>query len=661
LQDPSQTRLLLCIDGTAPEAAQAVLAAAAGVGNFILEAWDLADQAAALPERRPAVLLVALGSCPERAQRLQRYIDTLRSAGPLVVLRVLGAVAAPGFVSKPTNALWDSTLPCDDVATVAAMLALWVRLHRAEAHTRALYVRLQHDVPLQNSAGRLAPPPGELRPMRQLEAIADALPAQVILVDADERYLFANAAHLAWCGAAEAELLGRSLAERLNDAHFPLLQYGIHAALKGAVSTVEHTLCSAENITRHFLTMWAPYRIANASGSAAPGALGYLLDIDNLRRSEREAAERQMRFTFIAEFLPAKIFTTDCDGNVNYLNATWFEYTGCVGRQGMDTSWLDYVEPTDRQAIFERSLMLPSHGQPIEVEGRLRRHDGAYRWHLFRYLILPTASHTAGQGERAGIVLDIHERKIARLKVIHDRDQHRERVDVLQKDRVERERFVATLSHDLRTPLTVARLGTERLVRQVAQDPKALRVAHRVERSILRTDAMIGDFLDVSRICAGRGLTLRRTPGALLQIVQASLEDMDPLHSSRCRLAPSDAGHGHWDNATVRRVVDNLVGNALKYGDRGTPITLCVRAAENEAILEVHNVGSPILPADRARLFAHFSRLDDAMLGNERGWGIGLTLVAGIAQAYGGTVGVDSGEGIGTTFRVVFPSQAPPP
>jgi signal transduction histidine kinase len=247
--------------------------------------------------------------------------------------------------------------------------------------------------------------------------------------------------------------------------------------------------------------------------------------------------------------------------------------------------------------------------------------------------------------------VDVTDRVLARRAV-------EESVRDLEEERDLRERFVAALSHDLRTPLSAARLSAELLVTK-AGDPRQLETAtQRLVTNMDRADAMIRDLLDASRIKARQPLPLEIEALDLHEITQATLDELATLHGDRFVLAPAPAIAGHWDKTAVRRILENLATNAVKYGTAGTPITVRIDATAHVAELHVHNEGSPIPDDEQPALFELFRRAPSASTSSQNGWGIGLSLVAGLARAHGGEVTVRSAPGEGTTFSVRLPLDA---
>ena len=108
------------------------------------------------------------------------------------------------------------------------------------------------------------------------------------------------------------------------------------------------------------------------------------------------------------------------------------------------------------------------------------------------------------------------------------------------------------------------------------------------------------------------------------------------------------------------RGVENLTSNALKYGARARPITITVGQTHGRGSVSVHNYG-PVIPAEkRETLFRAFQRLADAEKSGKSGWGLGLAQVRAVAEAHGGSIGVDSLPDRGTTFTIDIPLDARP-
>jgi signal transduction histidine kinase len=172
---------------------------------------------------------------------------------------------------------------------------------------------------------------------------------------------------------------------------------------------------------------------------------------------------------------------------------------------------------------------------------------------------------------------------------------------------------------------------------------------------------LIGDLLDYSRTRLGQGLPVVRRPAQLDAICRDAIEELRTIHPERTiEYRPEGDGEGEWDAGRVSQVLMNLLTNAARYSPPEASIRLSWRGGE-EKVIAVHNDGPPIDPALLGRMFEPFKR--GAHAGHEssssssRGLGLGLYIVREIVRAHGGSVGVRSEQGAGTTFTVVLPAR----
>lgn len=224
----------------------------------------------------------------------------------------------------------------------------------------------------------------------------------------------------------------------------------------------------------------------------------------------------------------------------------------------------------------------------------------------------------------------------------------------LQHEKKLRERFISMLAHDLRTPLTAARITAQMLLKLHAVDTEK-KPLHRIISSIGRADNMITDLLDASRIEAGKSIPLTLEKFELMKLLMDTVVELNALHGDRFKLKGPQSLEGKWSSDGIRRVIENLASNAIKYGAPDSPITIAVEVVGSDVHLSVHNLGNPLTPTEQSELFRQYHRSSSAEKSGEKGWGIGLTLVQGIAESLGGKATVKSSAGDGTTFTIIFP------
>jgi two-component system OmpR family sensor kinase len=219
-------------------------------------------------------------------------------------------------------------------------------------------------------------------------------------------------------------------------------------------------------------------------------------------------------------------------------------------------------------------------------------------------------------------------------------------------------RFVADAGHELRTPLTSVR-GFAELYRMgaVADEAELARVMKRIEDEASRMGLLVEDLLLLARLDQQR--PLEHQPVDLLAIATDAVTDLRALHPERdLRLITSPDGDPPvvmGDEGRLRQVLGNLLGNAFTHTPEGTHVRLSVAAEGPFAVLAVGDNGPGMRPEDAARVFERFFRADPSRVRRSGGSGLGLSIVAALVAAHGGSVEVDSKEGVGTTFTVRLP------
>ncbi|MEP6762364.1 MAG: HAMP domain-containing sensor histidine kinase [Sporichthyaceae bacterium] len=238
-------------------------------------------------------------------------------------------------------------------------------------------------------------------------------------------------------------------------------------------------------------------------------------------------------------------------------------------------------------------------------------------------------------------------------------------------DRIEtvRESFLATTLHDVRQPITLVEGSLHLADRWLTETtPDAERVAEVVHDALLATIElviMIDTLSDASRVAMG-ALNADPEPVGLEHVVREAIDALGPDGRERVRLKVDEAVGGHliglWDPSLLRRLVANLVGNALKYSPAETPVEVTVGAGNGPtARLTVIDRGIGMAADELDRVFERFARTDRARQSGAAGLGLGLYACRGIVSAHGGTIVVTSdGPDRGTTVLVTLPTMDEP-
>jgi signal transduction histidine kinase len=239
---------------------------------------------------------------------------------------------------------------------------------------------------------------------------------------------------------------------------------------------------------------------------------------------------------------------------------------------------------------------------------------------------------------------------IGRVAVLHDITYLKE-LDEMKSD------FVATVSHDLRSPLTFM-LGYATMLPMVGDlDPKQEEYVGKILGGIDQMSALVEDLLDLGRLDAGVDLTLIKL--RMEEIIESIVEEYrQPAAAAGLTLVSEIAGNLPpvcGDAALTRQAVANYVSNAINYAPDSGRLVVRAEAGKNEVVLAVADNGPGISQRDHLRLFEKFYRVESSGKNHIRGSGLGLALVNSIADRHGGRAWCESEIGHGSTFYLALP------
>ncbi|WP_437805162.1 ATP-binding protein [Sorangium sp. So ce1078] len=367
---------------------------------------------------------------------------------------------------------------------------------------------------------------------------------------------------------------------------------------------------------------------------------------DELRRRERQLASLMANS-------PDAIYRLDLDLRCTFMSPTSLAVTGLppehyLGRTPRENGLPLEVCEAGEAACREAART----SKPQRMEFSL----GARR---FRARYIPEFGPDGAVESFMGITED----------VTAERQAEEERQKLLESERAARDEaervsrvkddFVATLSHELRSPIN-AILGWARILRSRAQDAQALaRGLEVIERNARLQSDMVSELLDMSRIVSGK-LRLDVQPVDLPAVVQAALEAVKLAAEAKGIAVVSgvdpEASALRGDPARIQQVAWNLLSNAVKFTPAGGRIDVALRRAGAHAELSVTDTGPGIAPQFLPHLFERFRQADASSTRKHGGLGIGLSIVKHLVELHGGTVAVASqGEGRGATFTVTLP------
>ncbi|WP_414579093.1 ATP-binding protein [Anabaena sp. CCY 9402-a] len=373
--------------------------------------------------------------------------------------------------------------------------------------------------------------------------------------------------------------------------------------------------------------------------------------LEVLRQSEE-------RYRYLAEAIPQLVWTSDANGETDYFNQNWCEYTGLTLEQSRGFGWINALHPDDVNRAYKVWLDAVKIGDVYENEYRFKRAiDGSYRWQLARGL--PLKDQQGNIVKWFGTCTDIHEQKQIleeRAKLLES--EQAARAEAEKANRIKDE-FLAVLSHELRTPLNSILGWSKLLQNRTLNETRMAQALATIERNAILQVQLIEDLLDVSRILQGK-LVLNITKVNLETVVLAALETMrlaaeTKLIEIKTIFAP-DLRTVMGDAARLQQVVWNLLSNAVKFTPKGGRVEVCLVKIDDYAEIVLTDTGRGISPEFLPYVFDYFRQADSSSTRKFGGLGLGLAIVRKIVEIHGGTVKAESmGEEHGAKFTVRLP------
>jgi PAS domain S-box-containing protein len=383
------------------------------------------------------------------------------------------------------------------------------------------------------------------------------------------------------------------------------------------------------------------------------GVLNIFRDVSE-RRASREALSEQTRHAAMMEEV-AGVGYWRLDART--LEVSWsaqiFRMHGLpVGDTVALKHAMDMVHPDDKAESDARLAQALRDGQSWkDTLTRIVQPDCSVR-----YLSGSGVCETGPAGEVIavfGTVLDVTEQETLKWQL-------REALAEAERAAAVKAEFLANMSHEIRTPLTAVLGFASLLSERQDLDPTAQGQIGRIAGASRALLAVVNDVLDFSKLEAGE-VTIRRRPACAEQAAREVLE-MFALQASakgvdlRFEAAADLPASLILDEDRLRQILINLVGNAVKFTERGQVSLALSYDPTERLVVEVRDTGPGIAPEAKAKLFQRFSQIDGSSTRSKGGSGLGLAICQGLSEAMGGTVSVSSRLGRGSTFRLVLPA-----
>ena len=415
----------------------------------------------------------------------------------------------------------------------------------------------------------------------------------------------------------------------------------------------------------YFNFVYAPLR---DDAKRVNGVAVIAVDVTGQVLSRQAIEKSESRFRTLLETIVQITWTNTPEGDVNFFNQHWYDYTGQHPGQTDAVGWQDAIHPDDLSTtliVFKKAL---ADGTPFELENRYRRGtDGQYRWHLNR--ALPLRDEAGNITLWVGTATDIQEQKLVAYELEQQVLSRTEQLTAsnldLRRSNENLEKFAYIASHDLQEPLRKIQSFGDILKNQYGlQLGEGISYLERMQSAASRMSVLIRDLLVFSRISTRQEATL---PIDLNQVLTSVVEDLEPGNAQlNVAVLPTVLG----DRLQLGQLFLNLLSNALKFQKPDTVPVIQVNATQVTAA----ELPADVKPARKATLYHCISVADNGIGFDEKyldrifqvfqrlhnrseyaGTGIGLAICEKVAANHGGTITAISKPGQGATFAIYLP------
>ncbi|HVY30100.1 MAG TPA: chemotaxis protein CheB [Polyangiaceae bacterium] len=444
--------------------------------------------------------------------------------------------------------------------------------------------------------------------------------------------------------------IGRPIENLQHTMEYPELAADFRRVLKsGQLSEKE----LRERDGRVYFARILPYR---AKG-AVDGVVLTLIDVTGLKVAEDALFHERYLLNSLLSSVQDAIYFKDARGRFIRANVAMAKRLGlndardAVGKTGFELPAYENALPAHQQ---DEQVLQSGVAQHYRLEQRVLP-DGSTAWDLVTRL--PLSDPGGGVVGIIGIFRDVTGQKLAEQKI----------VDAVNR----RDQFLAMLSHELRNPLGAMVAATRLLQCGDASEARTERLVAVLTRQSQQMSRLLDDLLEVSRVTQDKIELKKRLLDLRPLVAEAAEAAADLMQSRQLELQVELASEPlivNGDPARLQQVQANLLSNAAKYTQAGGHVSLSAQREGNEAVVRVRDDGAGISPALLSEVFELFVQSDRTLDRAEGGLGVGLTLVRGLVERHGGSVGaISDGEGCGSEFVVRLPlatetpSSVPPP
>jgi PAS domain S-box-containing protein len=383
-----------------------------------------------------------------------------------------------------------------------------------------------------------------------------------------------------------------------------------------------------------------------------------LKEMQEREQAQQDVRDREERYRQLVELSPDAIFV-QCDGKFIFVNDATVHLFGAKSQDELiNRPVLDTVHPDYQEIFSERIRQLREERKPVQRrEEKFLRLDGTV-------IDVEVAAAPFTYQEKLAAQVVVRDISDAVAAATQRKKAEAELRRALEKERELshfKSRFITTISHEYRTPLTVIQSSAELLERYEHRWSKEKKLIH-FQRIIASTRHLTNLVNDVLFIGQAEMKRLEFNP-ALLNLEQFCLGLVEELRSSignqttLISNVPSNCTDTYLDEKLVRQILTNLLSNAIKYSPNGGTVRFDLECRKGVATFRIQDSGIGIPQEDLSQLFESFYRAGN--VGTVPGTGLGLAIVKKCVDLHGGQITVESEVGLGTTFTVMLPFSLP--
>lgn len=412
-------------------------------------------------------------------------------------------------------------------------------------------------------------------------------------------------------------------------------------------------LKGADGVFKQFLTRVLPVR--NAQGEIVQW-FGTNTDVTAQIQVELALKESSEKFRTVLEALPQMTWTNLPTGEVTFFNQKWYKYTGLDFDQTKNWLWQVAVHADDLEHTTNAYKDALLSGRVFQIENRIRKADGTYRWHLTR--ALPVKSENDEIILWVGTATDIHKQKMAEEQL---ENIVRERTIQLERSNRDLQQFAHVASHDLKEPLRKIRTFSFRLEDEFGSTlaEKAKEYLGKIHSATERMNNMIEGVLTYSKADGAEDIVERVDLNQVIKSIENDLEVLINQRGAVIQASPLPVIDGA--NVLMYQLFYNLINNSIKFSKPETPPVVLISATDlmingidfTQVRLEDNGIGFEQEYAQK--IFDTFTRLHSK--DKFEGTGLGLSLCKKIVERYKGTIEAFGKKDTGATFIINLPNR----